>query len=66
MVDVIRSSTVDRWLRKLKDRRAAARVLIRTGSPRATLATSNQSEAASASSGIDYGRGYRVYARATG
>ncbi len=31
MVDVMRSSTFDRWLRKLKDRRAAARVLIRIG-----------------------------------
>jgi putative addiction module killer protein len=29
MVDVVRSSTFDRWLRKLKDRRAAARVLVR-------------------------------------
>ena len=29
MVEVVKSATFDRWLRRLKDRRAAARVLIR-------------------------------------
>ena len=29
MVEVVRSATFDRWLNKLKDRRAAARVVIR-------------------------------------
>lgn len=29
MVGVVKSATFDRWLRKLKDRAAAARVLIR-------------------------------------
>jgi len=29
VVEVIRSETFDRWLRKLKDRRTVARVLVR-------------------------------------
>lgn len=29
MVEVVKSATFDRWLRKLRDRRAAARVLVR-------------------------------------
>lgn len=29
MVEVVKSATFDRWLRKLKDRRAAARVQVR-------------------------------------
>jgi len=29
MVEIVKSATFDRWLRKLKDRRAAARVLVR-------------------------------------
>jgi putative addiction module killer protein len=29
MVEVVKSATFDRWVRKLKDRRAAARVLVR-------------------------------------
>ncbi len=29
MIEVVKSATFDRWLRKLNDRRAAARVLVR-------------------------------------
>jgi putative addiction module killer protein len=62
MVDVVRSSTFDRWLRKLKDRRAAARVLIRID----RLAAGNPGDVKPVGGGIcelriDYGPGYRVY-----
>ena len=62
MVDVITSSTFDRWLRKLKDRRAAARVLIRID----RLAAGNPGDVKPVGGGIselriDYGPGYRVY-----
>ncbi len=62
MVDVITSSTFDRWLRKLKDRRAAARVLIRIN----RLAAGNPGDVKPVGGGlselrIDYGPGYRVY-----
>ena len=46
MVEIVKSATFDRWLRKLKDRRAAARVLVRIDH----LAAGNRG----------YGPGYRV------
>ncbi len=62
MVEVVKSATFDRWLRKLKDRRAAARVLVRVE----RLASGNAGDAKPVGSGISelritYGPGYRVY-----
>lgn len=62
MVEVVRSATFDRWLRKLKDRRAAARVLIRID----RLAANNPGDVKPVGRGIselriNYGPGYRVY-----
>jgi putative addiction module killer protein len=62
MVEVVRSATFDRWLRKLKDRRAAARVLVRID----RLAAGNPGDVNPVGQGvselrIDYGPGYRVY-----
>lgn len=62
MVRVLRSTTFDRWLRKLKDRRAAARVMIRID----RLAAGNAGDSKPVGDGvselrIDYGPGYRVY-----
>lgn len=62
MVDVVKSATLDRWLRKLKDRRAAARVLVRID----RLVSGNPGDVKPAGNGvselrINYGPGYRVY-----
>lgn len=62
MVEVVTSATFDRWLRKLKDRRAAARVLIRID----RLAAGNPGDAKPVGRGIselriNYGPGCRVY-----
>ena len=62
MVEVVKSATFDRWLRKLKDRRAAARVLIRID----RLAAGNPGDVKPVGEGISelriaYGPGYRVY-----
>lgn len=62
MVEVVTSKTFDRWLRKLNDRQARARVLIRID----RLAAGNPGDAKPVGSGIselriDYGPGYRVY-----
>ena len=62
MVDVVKSATFDRWLRRLKDRRAAARVEVRID----RLAAGNPGDAKPVGRGvselrIDYGPGYRVY-----
>jgi len=62
MVEVVKSATFDRWLRKLKDRRAAARVLVRID----RLAAGNPGDVKPVGAGIselriDYGPGYRVY-----
>jgi putative addiction module killer protein len=62
VVEVVTSATFDRWLRKLKDRRAAARVLIRID----RLAAGNPGDVKPVGQGIselriDYGPGYRVY-----
>ena len=62
MVEVVKSATFDRWLRKLNDRRAAARVLVRID----RLAAGNPGDAKPIGAGIvelriDYGPGYRLY-----
>jgi putative addiction module killer protein len=62
MIEVVRSSTFDRWLTKLRDRRAAARVLVRV----TRLASGNPGDVRPVGAGvselrIDYGPGYRVY-----
>lgn len=62
MVEVVTSETFDRWLRRLDDRQARARVLIRLD----RLAAGNPGDAKPVGSGIselriDYGPGYRVY-----
>jgi putative addiction module killer protein len=59
---VVRSETFDRWLRKLKDRRAAARVLVRLD----RLAAGNRGDVKPVGAGIselriNYGPGYRIY-----
>ena len=62
MVEVVRSATFDRWLNKLKDRRAAARVVIRIN----LLTVGNAGDVKPVGHGvselrIDYGPGYRLY-----
>lgn len=62
MVEVVKSATFDRWIRKLKDRRAAARVLIRID----RLVSDNPGDVKPIGHGIselriNYGPGYRVY-----
>ena len=62
MVEVVKSATFDRWLRRLKDRRAAARVQVRID----RLAAGNPGDVKPVGSGIselriDYGPGYRAY-----
>lgn len=62
MVDVVKSAMFDRWLRKLKDRRAAARVQVRID----RLALGNLGDVKAVGDGIselriDYGPGYRIY-----
>ena len=62
MVDVVKSSTFDRWLRGLKDRSAAARVQVRID----RLAEGNPGDVKSVGGGIselriNYGPGIRVY-----
>ena len=62
IVELIKSGSFDRWLRKRKDRRAAARVQV--GIDR--LAAGNPGDVKPVGNGvselgIDYGPGYRVY-----
>ncbi len=62
MVEVVKSATFDRWLRKPKDRRAAARILVRID----RLVGGNPGDVRPVGNGvselrIDYGPGYRVY-----
>lgn len=62
MVEVVKSSTFDRWLKKLNDRQAVARILVRVD----RLAGGNPGDVRSVGSGvselrIDHGPGYRVY-----
>jgi putative addiction module killer protein len=58
----MKTAVFDRWLRKLNDRRAVARVLVRID----RLATGNAGDVRPVGEGIselriDYGPGYRVY-----
>ncbi|MDN5745530.1 MAG: type II toxin-antitoxin system RelE/ParE family toxin [Nocardioidaceae bacterium] len=62
MVEIVTSATFDRWMRKLKDRRAAARVLVRID----RLAAGNPGDVKPVGHGvselrIEYGPGYRIY-----
>lgn len=66
-VRVVKSATFDRWMRKLKDRRAANRVQVRID----RLAAGNPGDVRPVGDGvselrIDYGPGYRVYYLADG
>lgn len=62
MVELIKSTTFDRWLRDLRDERATARILARLD----RLAIGNPGDVKPIGEGIsemriDYGPGYRVY-----
>jgi putative addiction module killer protein len=62
MIEVVKSATFDRWLRTLKDRRAAARVQVRID----RLAAGNPGDVRPVGNGVSelritYGPGYRVY-----
>ncbi len=62
MVEVVKSRSFDRWLRKLKEQRAAVRVLVRID----RLAAGNPGDVKPVGNGvselrIDYGPSYRVY-----
>lgn len=62
MVEVIQSATFAKWLRTLRDRRAAARIAIRLR----RLSVGNPGDVKPVGEGlsemrIDYGPGYRVY-----
>ena len=62
MIEVFRSATFDRWLRRLKDQRAAARIEVRID----RLSAGNPGDLKPVGHGIselriDYGPGYRVY-----
>ncbi len=62
MVEVVKSATFDRWLRKLRDRSAVARVLVRID----RLSMGNPGDVKPVGHGIselriDYGPGYRIY-----
>lgn len=62
VVEVIRTATFDRWLRRLKDRQGAGRVLARID----RLIAGNPGDVRPVGAGvselrIDYGPGYRVY-----
>ncbi|MFW6598951.1 type II toxin-antitoxin system RelE/ParE family toxin [Propionibacteriaceae bacterium Y2011] len=66
-MEIVKSATFDRWLRNLKDRRAAARVLVRVD----RLAAGNPGDVKPVGGGvselrIDHGPGYRVYYRQDG
>jgi putative addiction module killer protein len=62
MVELIKSETFDRWLRDLRDIRAAARVQARLD----RMASGNPGDVKAVGDGVsemrlDYGPGYRVY-----
>ncbi|MDO5646336.1 type II toxin-antitoxin system RelE/ParE family toxin [Paracoccus sp. (in: a-proteobacteria)] len=62
MIDLIRSSTFDRWLSGLRDRRAAVRIAARLD----RVAMGNPGDVEPVGGGIselriNYGPGYRVY-----
>ena len=61
-MEVVRSATFDRWLRKLKDRRVVGRILARID----RLAAGNPGDVKPVGQAVselrfDYGPGYRVY-----
>ena len=61
-MEVVQSATFSRWLRRLKDRRAAARVQVRID----RLAAGNPGDVRPVGAGVSelrvpYGPGYRVY-----
>ena len=60
MVEIVKSATFDHWLRKLRDRRAAARVLVRID----RLAAGNPGDVKPVGSG--YPNSASTTARATG
>ena len=62
MIELIKSSTFDLWLRRLRDKRATARIQARLD----RLASGNPGDVKPVGGGIsemriDYGPGYRVY-----
>lgn len=62
MIDLIRSATFDRWLSRLRDRRAVARITARMD----RLAGGNPGDVEPVGEGVSelkigYGPGYRVY-----
>ncbi|MDA8363291.1 MAG: type II toxin-antitoxin system RelE/ParE family toxin [Gammaproteobacteria bacterium] len=62
MIELIKSSAFDRWIRSLQDRRAVARIQVRLD----RLAGGNPGDVKPVGEGIsemriDYGPGYRVY-----
>jgi putative addiction module killer protein len=62
MVELVKSDTFDRWLRDLRDIRAAARIQVRLD----RMAAGNPGDVKPVGDGvsemrIDYGPGYRVY-----
>ncbi len=62
MVEIIKSATFDRWLRKLRDPKAKSRIQMRIR----RLGLGNPGDVQPIGSGlsemrIDYGPGYRVY-----
>jgi putative addiction module killer protein len=62
MVNVVKSETFDRWLRRLRDARAVARIAARID----RLAAGNPGDArpvkeAISEMRVDYGPGYRLY-----
>jgi len=67
VVEVVTAAAFDRWIHKLKDRRAAARVLVRID----RLAAGNPGDVKPVGQGaselrIEYGPGHRVYFLRTG
>lgn len=62
MIELVKSATFDRWLRRLRDKRAVARIQARLD----RLASGNSGDVKPVGGGIsemriDYGPGYRVY-----
>lgn len=62
MVEVVKSATFDRWLRRLRDRQVAARIQVRVD----RLAAGNPGDVRPVGAGVselrvNYGPGYRIY-----
>lgn len=67
MIHILKSASFDSWLRKLKDREAKARILVRI----ARLGAGNPGDVKPVGDGvsemrIDHGPGYRVYFKKQG